>query len=186
MTAMPAIAVIAGGLATRLGDLTKAVPKSMIPVAGEPFVAHQLRLFRREGIRRVVLCVGHLSESLTQFVGDGTRFGLEVLYSKDGETLVGTGGAVSAGSKRTPRSRGDGGRTGSVIALSPLATDSVDSFGCGHRIGQCWLASASRMRWPFGTVRAKSLSFSRTRNGVPTGQGVGCSWLSRWLRLSTP
>ena len=79
--------------AARIGDGIEQ-RLSFAAEADEPFVAHQLRLFRREGIRRVVLCVGHLSESLTQFVGDGTRFGLEVLYSKDGETLVGTGGAV--------------------------------------------------------------------------------------------
>ena len=91
---MPPIAVLAGGLATRMRPLTEKIPKSMLEVAGEPFVAHQLRLFRREGITRVVMCVGYLSEMLEEFVGDGSRFGLQVTYSRDGEKLLGTGGAL--------------------------------------------------------------------------------------------
>jgi NDP-sugar pyrophosphorylase family protein len=91
---MPPIAVLAGGLATRMRPLTEKIPKSLLEVAGEPFVAHQLRLFRREGLSKVVLCVGYLSEMLEEFVGDGSRFGLEVVYSRDGEKLLGTGGAL--------------------------------------------------------------------------------------------
>src|SRR6266481_3446322 len=91
---MPPIAVIAGGLATRMGDRARTTPKSMLVVAGEPFIAHQLRLFRREGLERVVLCVAHLGDQIEDFVGDGAKFGLSVNYSPDGETLMGTGGAV--------------------------------------------------------------------------------------------
>ena len=94
MTQMPPIAVLAGGLATRLRPLTEKIPKSMLEVAGAPFVAHQLGLFRREGIVRVVFCTGFLGEMLEAFVGDGSRFGLEVSYSRDGDRLLGTGGAI--------------------------------------------------------------------------------------------
>lgn len=94
MTLMPPIAVIAGGLATRMKPLTEKIPKSMLEVAGEPFIAHQLRLFVRERINRVVLCLGYLGEMVRDFVGDGARFGLEVAYSFDGTPLMGTGGAV--------------------------------------------------------------------------------------------
>ena len=86
--------VLAGGLATRMRPITSTIPKSMIEVAGEPFVAHQLRLFRRQGIKHVVLCVGYLSEIIEAYVGDGRAFGLDVVYSPDGEKLLGTGGAV--------------------------------------------------------------------------------------------
>lgn len=86
--------VIAGGLATRMGDVTKRIPKSMLPVNGEPFIAHQLRKFRAEGVRHVVLCIGHLGEQIRDFVGDGAAFGLKVDYSFDGPVLLGTGGAV--------------------------------------------------------------------------------------------
>jgi NDP-sugar pyrophosphorylase family protein len=91
---MPPLALLAGGLATRMRPLTEKVPKSMLEVAGEPFIAHQLRLFRREGVEKVVLCVGFLWEMMAEFVGDGSRFGLQVEYSTEHEKLLGTGGAL--------------------------------------------------------------------------------------------
>ena len=94
MTRMPPLALLAGGLATRLQPLTERVPKSMIELAGEPFIAHQLRLLRREGLDRVVLCVGYLGEQIEAFVGDGARYGLSVEYCYDGDSLLGTGGAL--------------------------------------------------------------------------------------------
>jgi len=94
MTVMPAVAVLAGGLATRLRPITTTIPKAMVEVADEPFIAHQLRLLHREGTRMVVLCLGYLGEQVADFVGDGSRFGLEVRYSFDGDRLLGTGGAL--------------------------------------------------------------------------------------------
>lgn len=83
-----------GGLATRLGTLVTDKPKSLIPIAGEPFLAHQLRLLHANGVRRAVLCVGHLGALIEEFVGNGTQFGIEVSYSWDGPRALGTGGAV--------------------------------------------------------------------------------------------
>jgi N-acetyl-alpha-D-muramate 1-phosphate uridylyltransferase len=94
MTAMPPIAIIAGGLATRMRPLTETIPKALLPIAGEPFIAHQLRLLRREGIARVVLCVSYLGEQIEAYAGNGAAFGLDIAYSYDGAQLVGTGGAV--------------------------------------------------------------------------------------------
>ncbi len=94
MTRMPPIAVLAGGLATRMRPLTAQFPKALLEVAGEPFIAHQLRLFAREGIRNVKLLVGYCWEQIEFFVGDGSRFGVKVDYIVDGPTLLGTGGAV--------------------------------------------------------------------------------------------
>ena len=91
---IPAVAILAGGLATRLRPVTETVPKSLIAVAGEPFIAHQLRLLRREGVERVVLCVAHLGAMVRDFVGDGCKFGIDVAYSFDGDALLGTGGAL--------------------------------------------------------------------------------------------
>jgi NDP-sugar pyrophosphorylase family protein len=88
------IAVLAGGLATRMRPLTETIPKSMLEVAGEPFIAHQLRLFKRQRLNRVVLCLGHLGEAVRDFVGDGSAFGLSVSSSFDGEKLLGTAGAL--------------------------------------------------------------------------------------------
>jgi len=88
------VAILAGGRATRLQQLTERVPKSLLPVAGRPFLFHQLALLRSRGVRRVVLCVGHLGEQIRAAVGDGRGFGLAVSYSFDGATLLGTGGAL--------------------------------------------------------------------------------------------
>jgi NDP-sugar pyrophosphorylase family protein len=91
---LPPIAILAGGLAKRLRPTTDNIPKSMVPVAGEPFIAHQLRLLRRERVTQVVVCTGHLGDRIEAFVGDGRRFGCRVRYAPDGERLLGTGGAI--------------------------------------------------------------------------------------------
>jgi NDP-sugar pyrophosphorylase family protein len=96
MTEMPPLALLAGGLATRLGPLTKQTPKAMLTVAGEPFIAHQLRLLRRECVPRVVICAGYLAQQIQGYVGDGSRFGIPVTYKTDGPKLLGTGGALRA------------------------------------------------------------------------------------------
>ena len=88
------VAILAGGLATRLRPLTEKVPKVLLPVAGKPFLAHQLELLRRQGLRRVVLCLGHLGEMVTRQFGDGRDWGVQLEYSFDGPTLLGTGGAL--------------------------------------------------------------------------------------------
>jgi len=88
------VAILAGGLATRLRPITEAVPKSLLEVNGEPFAVHQLRLLHANGIRRVVLCVGHLGELVQRAIGDGAALGLQVDYSFDGPALLGTAGAI--------------------------------------------------------------------------------------------
>jgi len=74
--------------------LTERIPKSLIEIAGQPFIAHQLRLLHDQGLRRVVLCAGYLGEMIREAVGAGERFGLEIAYSWEGERLLGTGGAI--------------------------------------------------------------------------------------------
>jgi MurNAc alpha-1-phosphate uridylyltransferase len=88
------IAILAGGLATRLRPMTETLPKSLLEVNGEPFAVHQLRLLHAKGIRRVVLCVGHLGTLIQSAIGDGFSLGLEVDYSFDGPVLLGTAGAI--------------------------------------------------------------------------------------------
>lgn len=88
------IAILAGGLATRMRPATEKVPKSLLEVAGKPFVAHQLAFLRAQGVQEVVLCVGYLSEQVESVVGDGRAWGLHVRYSPDGAQLLGTGGAL--------------------------------------------------------------------------------------------
>lgn len=88
------VAILAGGLATRLRPLTEKIPKSLVEVAGEPFLAHQLRLLRGQGVERVVICAGYLGEMIRDYAGDGAGFGLHIDYSFDGPVLRGTAGAL--------------------------------------------------------------------------------------------
>lgn len=88
------VAILAGGLATRLRPITEKIPKALVEVAGRPFIAWQLEQLRTQGVDKVVLCTGYLGEMLEQEIGDGRAFGIEALYSHDGDTLLGTGGAL--------------------------------------------------------------------------------------------
>jgi NDP-sugar pyrophosphorylase family protein len=88
------VAILAGGLATRLRPVTETVPKSLLEVNGEVFAVHQLRLLQSKGIRRVVLCVGYLGEMVQRAIGNGSGLGLQVDYSFDGPALLGTAGAI--------------------------------------------------------------------------------------------
>ena len=88
------VVVLAGGLATRLGNLAKALPKSLLVIEGHPFISYQLSMLSRSGAKKVLLCVGHIGDRIKDYVGDGRSFGLEVSYSDEGKKLLGTGGAL--------------------------------------------------------------------------------------------
>lgn len=88
------LAMLAGGLGTRLGTLAQTTPKVLVEVHGRPFIAHQLDLLHSQGIEQVVLCVGHMGEQVRSAVGSGEEFGLRVSYSFDGARPLGTGGAL--------------------------------------------------------------------------------------------
>jgi NDP-sugar pyrophosphorylase family protein len=88
------VAILAGGLATRLRPITQTIPKALVEVAGKPFIMRQLEYLRGQGVQRVVLCIGYLGDMIQEVVGTGERFGLQVSYSPDGATLLGTGGAL--------------------------------------------------------------------------------------------
>jgi molybdopterin-guanine dinucleotide biosynthesis protein A len=88
--------VLAGGLATRMRPHTLTVPKSLLPVAGRPFVEWQLERLVAAGLRDIVMCIGHLGEQIRAHVGDGARFGARIAWSQEGPKLLGTAGAVRA------------------------------------------------------------------------------------------
>lgn len=90
------VAVLAGGLATRLGTVTATVPKLLLPVAGRPFAEYQLEWLRSEGVDRVVYCIGHLAEQIMAALGDGRDWGMRFDFVLDGPKLLGTGGALRA------------------------------------------------------------------------------------------
>jgi NDP-sugar pyrophosphorylase family protein len=86
--------ILAGGLATRMRPLTEAIPKALIPVAGTPFIDHQLGWLAGHGVTRVVLSVGYRGQMLADHVGGGERWGLGVRVVDEGTKLRGTAGAL--------------------------------------------------------------------------------------------
>lgn len=88
------VAILAGGMATRLRPITEKIPKALVEVGGRAFISWQLDQLRAEGIDKVVICTGYLGEMIEEVVGSGSEFGLSVVYSHDGDKLLGTGGAL--------------------------------------------------------------------------------------------
>jgi NDP-sugar pyrophosphorylase family protein len=88
------VCILAGGLGSRLGSAVADLPKPLLPVAGRPFLFHQLDMLASHGAQRIVLSIGYRGEQIEDTVGDGSRFGLDVHYSHDGPSALGTAGAV--------------------------------------------------------------------------------------------
>lgn len=86
--------ILAGGLATRLGEAARSTPKSLLKVAGRPFLAWQLERLVRSGFRDVLVLTGHLGDAIAAFVGDGSSFGVRASTLPDGPALLGTAGAL--------------------------------------------------------------------------------------------
>ncbi len=88
------VVILAGGLATRLRPITSSTPKSMVIVQGRPFLEYQLQFLRNNGIKDIVLCVGHLKEQIEFYFADGSQYGVNIKYSKEKGPLLGTAGAL--------------------------------------------------------------------------------------------
>ena len=87
------MAILAGGLATRLGDLTKDQPKSMVQISGKPFLEYQLDFLKRQAVRDIILCTGRFKEQVENYFRDGREFGVNMKYSRE-DKLLGTAGAL--------------------------------------------------------------------------------------------
>jgi NDP-sugar pyrophosphorylase family protein len=87
------VAILAGGFGTRLGDLTREVPKPMIAIGGRPYLERVIDSFARCGLRDIVLLTGYRAEAVEAHFGDGAAFGVRIKYSRETEPL-GTGGAI--------------------------------------------------------------------------------------------
>ncbi|MBD5656959.1 MAG: NTP transferase domain-containing protein, partial [Candidatus Eremiobacteraeota bacterium] len=92
---MMPVAILAGGRGTRIAALAGDLPKALIPLAGRPFVDHQLEWLAASGVTDVVICVGYGADRIRAAVGDGAAWNLRVRYSDDGDTALGTGGAIA-------------------------------------------------------------------------------------------
>jgi len=88
------VAILAGGLATRLRPITETIPKALVEVAGRPFAEHQVELLRSQRIEGVVWLVGYRADQIEAVLGDGSRWGMRFQYVHDGPVPLGTGGAI--------------------------------------------------------------------------------------------
>jgi MurNAc alpha-1-phosphate uridylyltransferase len=88
------IAILAGGLATRIKPISDSIPKSLVEIHGKPFLEWQLQLLEQNHCERVVICVSHKSELIEEFVRSRDKSGLDIHLSWDGSQRLGTGGAL--------------------------------------------------------------------------------------------
>ena len=85
--------IVAGGFGTRLRPLTDRRPKHVLPVAGVPFLDHQIAKLAAAGVRRIVLATSYRSDVFEPTFGDGSSYGVELVYVSESEPL-GTAGAI--------------------------------------------------------------------------------------------
>ena len=78
------VVILAGGLGTRLGDISKKTPKSMILIDKKPFLHYQLKYLKLQGVKRVIICTGHLGNQIEEFFESGSKYNLEIIYSSEG------------------------------------------------------------------------------------------------------
>jgi N-acetyl-alpha-D-muramate 1-phosphate uridylyltransferase len=96
---MNTLIILAGGLATRLYPITRTIPKSLVEVNGKPFIHWQLNLLRKSGYENIVICAGFLGEQIQEFLEKSDSYGMNIQYSYDGTTKLGTGGAIVKAAK---------------------------------------------------------------------------------------
>ena len=83
--------ILAAGLGTRLRPLTNTIPKPLLPIAGTPLIVWNLLLLKRHGFQDVIINLHHLGPMIEQAVGNGSKYGLRIIYSHE-PMILGTGG----------------------------------------------------------------------------------------------
>ncbi|MGO9100554.1 MAG: sugar phosphate nucleotidyltransferase [Mycobacterium sp.] len=86
--------ILAGGIGSRMWPETRTIPKTLLPVSGKPFADWQLSWLANAGIDSVVYSIGYLGHDIREYVGDGSSWGVSVVYVDEGEHLRGTAGAL--------------------------------------------------------------------------------------------
>lgn len=85
--------ILAAGLGTRLRPLTNTIPKPLLPIAGTPLIVWNLLLLKRHGFHQVVINLHYLGPMIEQALGDGSKFGMRIIYSHE-PIILGTGGGI--------------------------------------------------------------------------------------------
>jgi NDP-sugar pyrophosphorylase family protein len=93
------IAILSGGLGTRLRPFTEEIPKAMVLIENKPFLQYQIELLKKNNITDILLCLGYLSEKIIEYFGNGEKFGVNITYSIEKAKLLGTAGALKNAEK---------------------------------------------------------------------------------------
>tara|TARA_A100001011_G_C14206367_1_gene797967 strand:- start:334 stop:1008 length:675 start_codon:yes stop_codon:yes gene_type:complete len=88
------IYILSGGLATRLGDISKKTPKCLLEINGKPFLHYQLKSLIKNNINDVTLCLGHLGDMVVKYVKNSEFRDHNISFCFDGKKRLGTGGAI--------------------------------------------------------------------------------------------
>ncbi|MBI1883177.1 MAG: nucleotidyltransferase family protein [Chlamydiae bacterium] len=180
-------AILVGGLGTRLRSVLPNQPKVMALVQGRPFLEHLLDRLRLSEIQEVVLCVGHQSEVIENYFGNGRNHGIKILYSREKE-LLGTAGALRQASE--------------LIHSDPILAMNGDSFCCAnfselisshckHKAAATLVVTAVDDASRYGSVKIsekdKITAFLEKKEGMGKGDiSAGIYLLSRHFLESIP
>lgn len=93
MKSVANVAILAGGQGTRLASRSGKLPKPMVPLMGQPVLQYQIELCRKHGFRDIALLVQHQHETIIEYFGDGSAFGVSIKYAIE-ERPRGTSGAL--------------------------------------------------------------------------------------------
>lgn len=88
------VMILAAGRGERMGPLTVDRPKPMLPVAGMPLIEYHVRALAAAGFFEIVINTAYLGHQLVEYLGDGHRFGVSIVYSPEPEGALGTGGGI--------------------------------------------------------------------------------------------
>ena len=185
MLDLPVI-VLCGGLGTRLRPAVADRPKALAPVGERSFLAVQLELLRERGARHFVLCVGHMAEQIETAFGDGAALGVRIDYSRDGETLLGTAGALKRAERFfVPAALVVNGDTYIDIDLARLARVHTSARGAVATLTLARVPDASR----YGTVQVEGDRVTAFREKVNSTGGwvnAGVYAIDRGLLARVP
>lgn len=153
--------ILAGGQATRMRPYTDDAPKAMVPVAGAPIVGYQLAWLARHGVKSVTISGGYKHEMITDYAGDGSRFGVEIQYAIEDEPL-GRGGGLKFGARRLADPEAPffvlNGDVITTFSLADLAQYHADHGGA---VTVALSRTAPTGEWPNLTATVSGASFSR-------------------------
>ncbi len=88
--------ILAAGFGKRMMPLTERTPKPLLPVAGKPLIVYHIERLAQAGVREIVVNVSHLGQQIVDYCGDGTRFGVDIFYSREESPLETAGGIAKA------------------------------------------------------------------------------------------